>query len=291
MSGYSSFAVVGGGAIGLPIVAALATHNVSVILLSRPGSSPKSVVPPTVEVVRVDCSDVAAAAAALYQHKVDVVISTLNNKALSAQNALADAAKIAGVKLFLPSEFGAASDAQPEGFHNPTAGIGNKHKAAEYLKSINVPSTRIFTGLFIEYIPWLLGYAEHGKVIIVGKGEAPTSFTSVDDVAGFVAYILTALPPSDLENRIFRLEGDRASLNELGARSKAPVEHVEHITGDNVEEAEEKTSVLVLLGSAAGNSGWDAANGVERSGSEAAGSGNAVWPGHHWKTIKEVLHI
>ncbi|KAJ7660916.1 hypothetical protein DFH06DRAFT_1089329 [Mycena polygramma] len=290
MSAYRSFAVVGGGTIGLPIVGALATHNVSVILLSRPGSSTKSV-PPTVQVVHVDYSDAAAVSAVFNQHKIDVVVSTVNIKALSAQKALADAAKIAGVKLFLPSEFGAASDAQPEGFHDTTLGTGDKHKAAEYLKFLNIPSTRIFPGLFIEYIPWVLGYADDGKVRIVGKGEAPASFTSIDDIAGFVAYILMALPPSHLENQIFRLEGDRASLNELGTRFNTTVEHVDRITGENVEEAEAKTILSGLLSSGAANPGWDAANGVERSGSEAAGSGNAVWPGHHWKTIKEVLHI
>ncbi|KAJ7601541.1 hypothetical protein DFH06DRAFT_1489524 [Mycena polygramma] len=274
MSAYRSFAVVGGGTIGLPIVGALATHNVSVILLSRPGSSTKSV-PPTVQVVHVDYSDAAVVSAVFNQHKIDVVISTVNIKALSAQKALADAAKIAG----------------PEGFHDTTLGTGDKHKAAEYLKFLNIPSTRIFPGLFIEYIPWVLGYADDGKVRIVGKGEAPASFTSIDDIAGFVAYILTALPPSHLENQIFRLEGDRASLNELGTRFNTTVEHVDRITGENVEEAEAKTILSGLLSSGAANPGWDAANGVERSGSEAAGSGNAVWPGHHWKTIKEVLHI
>ncbi|KAJ7921165.1 hypothetical protein B0H13DRAFT_1866992 [Mycena leptocephala] len=48
MPTYKSFAVVGGGRIGLPIVSALASHGASVLLLSWPGSAPKTV-PSTVK--------------------------------------------------------------------------------------------------------------------------------------------------------------------------------------------------------------------------------------------------
>jgi hypothetical protein len=62
MPTYKSFAVVGGGRIGLPIVSALASHGASVILLSWPGSAPKTV-PSTVKVIQVDYNNVAATAA------------------------------------------------------------------------------------------------------------------------------------------------------------------------------------------------------------------------------------
>ncbi|KAJ6574599.1 hypothetical protein B0H19DRAFT_1218391 [Mycena capillaripes] len=287
MSAYKSFAVVGGGSIGLPVVIALASHNVSVILLSRPGSPPKTV-PSTVEVVQVDYSDTTATAAVFKQHKVDVVLSTISFFALSAQKSLVDAAKLARVKLFLPSEFGAPSDGDPAGIHSRAGGIEAKQDIIEYLKSVKIPSLRIFTGLFTELIPWLVGHPEHGKVRIVGKGEAPVSFTSIADVAGFVAYILTTLPPNELENRILRLEGERASFNEIGELFKAPVEHVDRIMG---EAGDVKTGLLALLCSGAGSTGWDEINGVERSGSEAAGSANALWSGHHWRSINEVLNL
>jgi hypothetical protein len=48
------------------------------------------------------------------------------------------------------------------------------------------------TGPFIEFIPWLVGYGDHGKIRIVGKGEAPVSFTAVADIAGSLS-ILTPL--------------------------------------------------------------------------------------------------
>jgi hypothetical protein len=49
---------------------------------------------------------------------------------------------------------------------------------------------------------------KEGK-IVMGEGLAPVSTTSINDVARFAAHILTALPPAQLENAKFRIEGDR----------------------------------------------------------------------------------
>ncbi|KAJ7665954.1 hypothetical protein DFH06DRAFT_263445 [Mycena polygramma] len=288
MSAYKSFAVVGGGRLGLPIVNALAARDVSIILLSRPGSSAKTV-PATVEVVEVDYSNAAATATVLKEHKIDAVISTIGKVGVSAQKPLVDAAKLAAVKLFVPSEFGAATDGPPESASITAASIGDKYQIAEYLKSLNIPSVRIFNGVFIELVPWLTGYAEHGKIRIVGKGEEPVSFTSISDIAGFVAHVLTTLSPSELENRLFRLEGERLSLNELGPLFKTSVEHVDRITGP---AGDVKTELFVLFSKAgAGTTGWDETNQVERSGADAAGSANALWSGHYWRSIKEVHNL
>ncbi|KAJ7815349.1 hypothetical protein B0H13DRAFT_1740292 [Mycena leptocephala] len=278
MSAYKSFAVIGAGTLGLPIVSAIASKNVPVVLLSRPGSSTKTA-PSGVPVVQVDYNDAAAVANVFKQHRVDVVLSTIATEALAAQRPLVDAAKLAGIKLFVPSEYGLPSDGYTEGV------LGAKNQIAAYLKSLKIPSARIYTGPFIEFIPWLVGYGDHGKIRIVGKGEAPVSFTAVADIAGFLAHVLTNLPPTELEDHIFRLEGERASLNSLGALFKTSVEHVDRITG---EAGEMKTRLLIAMEFGAGTTGWDAANKVEGSGSNAAGSANALWPGHQWKTIKEV---
>ncbi|KAJ7306923.1 hypothetical protein DFH08DRAFT_901385 [Mycena albidolilacea] len=285
MKAYKSFAVVGAGTIGLPIIGALAAQNVSIVLLSRPGSPPKTV-PSGVKVIQVDYNDATAVAAVLTRHRVDVVLSTVNIAGLGSQTALVDATKLSGAQLFVPSEYATPTDHQPPGTDNPLGGTGTKNRIAEYARSVGVPSLRVFTGPFTEGIPWLLGLAEHGKIIAVGKGEAPVSFTAVPDIAGFVAYVLTSLPPSELQDRIFRLEGERTSLNDLGLQLGTAVEHVDRIEGD-----ESKTGLLKLLDSGAGSTGWDEAHKREGSGSHAAGSANGLWPGHSWKSIKEVLQL
>ncbi|KAJ7275601.1 hypothetical protein C8J57DRAFT_1311173 [Mycena rebaudengoi] len=263
MPTYNSFALVGGGSIGLPILNALAAQNVSVVLLSRPGSASKSV-PSGVKTATVDTADVNAVAAVLRQHKVEVVLSTIAASAGAAQLVLADAGKLAGVKLFVPSEYGVPTEGQKHGL------LALKDQVAAHLRTIGILSIRIYTGLFIEFIPWLVGFGDHGKIRIVGKGTPPVSFTSIGDIAGFVAYILTSLPLSELENKIFRLQGDRVSLNELGGLFKTTVEHVDEITG---EDGELKTHLLKLMDTGVGSTGWNVVKGTEGSGSEGAGSG------------------
>ncbi|KAF8205959.1 hypothetical protein K438DRAFT_1578686 [Mycena galopus ATCC 62051] len=281
MSSYKSFAVVGGGTVGLPIVNALAAKNVPVILLSRPGSSVKTV-PSDVQVIQVDLTDAAAIATVLKEHNVDVVLSTLTTAATASQKSLVDAAKLAAIKLFVPSEYGMPTDGYAEG------PLSEKNKIAAYLKSVSIPSTRIFTGLFTEFIPWLVDYSNGSKIKVVGKGETPMSFTSISDIAGFVAHVLTTHPPSELENRILRLESERTTLNDLAVQFKTSVEYVDSLTG---EAGEWKTGLQLGIDAGAGSTGWDGVNKTEGTGSAAAGSGNALWPGHQWQTIKEVYKL
>ncbi|KAJ7240384.1 hypothetical protein B0H12DRAFT_1134650 [Mycena haematopus] len=281
MSAYKSFALAGAGTLGLPIVNALAAKNVSVILLSRPGSSAKTV-PSGVQVIQVDFNDVTSVAAILKEHKVDVVLSTLTTTAIASQKSLVDAAKVAKVRLFVPSEYGAPSDGHTEG------PIGAKNEIAAYLKSVSIPSTRIYTGLFIQFIPWLVDYSDGGKFKLVGKGETPASFTSIADIAGFVAHVLTAVPPSELEDRILRIEGERATLGGIATQFKTSIEHVDSIAG---EMGDLKTALQLVQESGAGSTGWSYAEKAEGKGSNAAGSANVLWPGHQWQSIKEVFNL
>ncbi|KAJ7174103.1 hypothetical protein C8R43DRAFT_873581 [Mycena crocata] len=278
---YKSFAVVGGGTLGLPIVAALAAKNVSVVLLSRPGSGTKAV-PSGVPIIQVDYTDAAAVGTVFKQHGVDVVLSTINALAASSQKPLVDAAKLASVKLFVPAEYGMPTEGHTAG------ALGAKNGIAEYLKTIGIPSVRIYTGLFTESVLWLVGYSDHGKFRILGKGDKPVSFVSVPDIAGFVAHVLTTLSPAELENQVFRLEGERASLNELAAQLDASVEHVDSIEGDS---SIAQTALLTILESGAGSTGWDTLKRVEGTGAKAAGSANALWPGHKWQTVKDVHNL
>ncbi|KAJ6487701.1 hypothetical protein C8R45DRAFT_827631 [Mycena sanguinolenta] len=275
---YKSFAVVGGGTVGLPIVNALAAKNVPVVLLSRPGSSAKTV-PSGVQVVEVDFGDTVQIARSLQNHNVDVVLSTITTVAAAAQKSLVDGAKLSGVKLFLPSEYGFPTEGQTEG------PLGAKSEIAAYLKSVGIPSTRIYTGLFTEFIPWLVDYGNGGKIKVVGEGVTPVSYTSIADIAGFVAHAVTTLPPSELEDRILRLEGERSSLNDLAAQFKTSVEHVDSITG---EDGGLRTGLQGVISSGAGSTGWDVVKKAEGQGSNAAGSANVLWPGHRWQSIKEV---
>ena len=77
---------------------------------------------------------------------VDVVISTISGTALSLQADIAAAAKEAGVKLFVPSEFGNISEGETEGI------FGEKAVIQTQLKAVGIPYTTFSTGPFADFL-------------------------------------------------------------------------------------------------------------------------------------------
>ncbi|KAK7032836.1 NmrA domain-containing protein [Favolaschia claudopus] len=279
MSAYKSFAVAGAGMLGIQVVNALAAKNVTVIVLSRPGSSAKTV-PAGVQVVTVNFADSEAIAKALKEHNVDVVISTVTTTAsFEEQKPLLDGAKAGGIKLFVPAEFGMPTEGHTQG------PLGVKYEVAKYLKTLGIPSTRIYTGAFTQFLG---GMVKDGKALIVGKGETPVSVTSVPDIAGYIAHIVTTQPPSVLENVILRIEGERVTMKEVAAQFGATPVYVDKMPG---EHGEFLTGLMRIMDMGAGSTGWLHDQKKEGTGNEAAGSGNALWPGHHWQTLKEVHNL
>ncbi|KAF7310461.1 NmrA domain-containing protein [Mycena chlorophos] len=282
-SSYTSFAVLGAGKIGGPIIAGLAAKpTLCVVVLGRPGSKSLEDLPAGVKVAAVDTTDVAAVAAVLKEHEVEVVVSALSTHAITAQEPIAKAAKEASVKLFVPSEFGFPTDGHKFG------PLHEKGKFAELLKSLGVPSLRIFTGAFMQLIPVAFGYAKTQKFTIIGSGEVPVSFTSLADITGFVVYVLTSLAPSQLENKVFRVQGDRTTLNDLAPLFSTTVEHVTELEGPMAAEIK---GFMLVADSGAGSTGWNGLEGKEGTGDAAAGSANKLWEGHHWTTIKELFNL
>jgi hypothetical protein len=283
MSLYTSFAVVGAGpTIGGRIVKALLERGASVVALARPSSTSTS--SPLLEGTKIataDYADVKAVASVLREHKVEVLISAVAYGALPSQSTIADASKEAGVKLFVPSEFGLPTEGGKGGH------LVIKSQFADYLKSLGIPSLRFYTGMFMEFIPLFTG-VDTGKFLILGKGDASFSTTALDDVAGFTAHVLTSLPPAKLHDATFRVEGERTSFNKVGAlyaSKNIPVEHVTSLPEGYVKQ----TLLQGLFEQGRGSSGWD--NYADKDVPEDAHSGNAAWPGHQWKTVKEVLEL
>jgi len=143
----------------------------------------------------------------------DVVISTVKPIALQVQHLLAEQAKAAGVKLFVPSEFG-----------NPTTDLQNpkgvfviKQSVHRKCKELDLPYALFFTGPGPDYvfIPFLGLDLKSGNVAVGLDGNALNSFTAQSDIGRYVAYVLTNLPQSKIEWRVFRIEGDRKTFNQI----------------------------------------------------------------------------
>ncbi|KAF9221144.1 NAD(P)-binding protein [Gyrodon lividus] len=279
---FKSFAVAGiANTVGVPTIKHLLERGVSVIVLTRPGST--KALPEGVKVIPVDYSDVNAVTAVLKEHSVDVFISTIGGGGFATQIPLADAAKAAAVKLFVPSEFGVPTEGAKEGLW------GIKNQVAIHLNSIGLPSLRLYTGAFIEWIPWAAAIQETGKFFFICKGDTPISYCGLDDIGAYLAYILTTVPPAQLNDTEIRIEGYRATWREIAAlyEGKVPIEPAESIPS-HVPMADFRMLVQRAFDTGMGSTGWDPVACKESYDPKA---GNKLYPDFKWKTVKEILDL
>jgi uncharacterized protein YbjT (DUF2867 family) len=75
---------------------------------------------------------------------VDVVICTISSSALGAQVGIAEAAKEAGIKLFVPSEYGTA-EGTPSFFDA-------KASVRDQLRALGLPYALFYTGPYADWI-------------------------------------------------------------------------------------------------------------------------------------------
>jgi len=212
-SSYTKFAVIGAGRIGNCIVEDLLKEKAAgivkeVAVLTRQGSN--KTIQGDAKVIEVDYSNDESIKNALTG--VDVVISTVAIAALGIQGKLAAAAKNADVKLFIPSEFGNITEGDTDpGLH------GTKANFQGQLKALGLPYTAFYTGKFPDsgWTPASHIDITSGKVSVGGDGNTQITFTSKPDVARYVSYVLTHLPPEQLKNRSFAIAGDNKSFNEI----------------------------------------------------------------------------
>jgi uncharacterized protein YbjT (DUF2867 family) len=107
----------------------------------------KTTVQGDAKVIQVDYSNDGSIKHALTG--VDVVISTVAIAALDVQGKIAAAGKEAGVKLFVPSEFGGITT---EGGSEWRLGAKAKANFQGQLKALGVPFAAFYTGPFADFI-------------------------------------------------------------------------------------------------------------------------------------------
>lgn len=129
---YTSFAFFGIGEIGLAIAKALLAQNASVVVLRRLSSTSDLGLPPNVKIARVDYTKPEDVASIFRENNVEVVISTVGGLSLDehgpylVQNQISDAAKLADVKLFVPSEFGIPSNGRKDSVWKVKDGVAGE---------------------------------------------------------------------------------------------------------------------------------------------------------------------
>ncbi|KAF4446119.1 hypothetical protein F53441_10208 [Fusarium austroafricanum] len=134
-------------------------------------------------------------------HGIDTVISAISAAGLSAQIPLANAAKVAGVKRFLPCCYGPAMP--PEGI----LGVIKKEHVINHVKKLHLPYTIIDIGFWYQLmLPRLpSGRIDYALPItlggIAGDGNTYCTFTDLQDIGRWVARIIA--DPRTLNTMVF----------------------------------------------------------------------------------------
>ncbi|KAL6900041.1 hypothetical protein GGI43DRAFT_423171 [Trichoderma evansii] len=200
MASFKHIALLGKGMLGSAILPQLVEKGFEVTLFTRSKSSLKDV-PSGVHVAEVDYSSLSSLTEALKGK--DVVVTTITAAAIPEQKIIIDAAIQAGVKRFIPADFGALStdpSAKDLPIHIPTAQI--RQYLTEKAEEGKIEYTVFSNGLFLELIfsfPFVFDVANR-KVELVDNGENPFSVTTTASIAKAVANLLKN--PEGTKNRI-----------------------------------------------------------------------------------------
>ncbi|KAI0018577.1 hypothetical protein F4780DRAFT_750846 [Xylariomycetidae sp. FL0641] len=215
-SPIKNVAVVGGsGNLGRAVVAALLDAGFSVTCLTRQGSS--STFPSGVRTVKVDYDSVASLRAALEGQ--DAVVSTIATAATGNQFPLVDAAVEAGVRRFVPSEWGVNSRILGSSAIGQI--LAGKIRTLDYAhaKARANPGfswTGVSTGLFFD---WGLDHGSIGldkttrTATVYDSGDEPVQCSNLAFVGRAVAGILRR--PEATTNRYLTIASFNPSQNAL----------------------------------------------------------------------------
>ncbi|KAL3427453.1 oxidoreductase [Phlyctema vagabunda] len=189
MPGIKKVAIAGvTGALGPHILEALLNANYEVTVLTRAQKS--ATFAQGVKVVEVDYESLQSLQSALEGH--DAVVSTVAPMAISGQKLLIDAAVLAGVKRFIPSDFGTCST-NPKVQSLPLyASMSEIQKYLQEKASLGQLSwTVVVCGAFLEFVlrqSPLLDFDNHTTMLLDG-GNNRLSSTSMANVGKSVAAV------------------------------------------------------------------------------------------------------
>ena len=206
------------GALGEPTLNALVKSSFNVTVLAR--STTKGTFPPSVKTVTIDYEDVASITEALRGQ--DAVVSTVASEAILAQTAVIDAAVAAGVKRFIPSEFGSDLN-NPKVTALPVFGhkvVINKYLAEKAAANPKFSYTQVRNGAFLD---WGLQYNifldwRNDKPRIFDGGDGKFSTTTLASVARAVAGVLEH--PDETKNRAVYVQDIVTTQNKILAIAK-----------------------------------------------------------------------
>ncbi|KAJ1945584.1 hypothetical protein FBU59_002265 [Linderina macrospora] len=246
-AGYTRIAVVGTGGYGGSILKAL-LHSKAFTSIRAVTREPTDDIAGKemrlrelqslgAQVITYDSTTASAFASAFAE--TDIVISAVGFSAISSQFAMVDGAIQAGVKWFLPSEFGVAHGSSTWlPFDGPLAA---KRDVLAYLKErqSQIAYTAIYTGLALDYLdPRVLGLKlTRRSATLVGRGGTPMSCTNQQDTIRVIVEV--AKRPREMQNRAIRFAGSTTRMREL-IKTVTANECGNNVKLVSIDEAKEK---------------------------------------------------
>lgn len=177
------------GNVGPHVVKALADAQFQVTVLTR--SKKPGAYDPSVKVIEVDYASVESLAAAL--QGIDALVSTVSGTATEGQTILIDAAIAAGVKRFIPSEYGnCTTNPKLEAFPVYSSMAKVRQYVQEKAEAGKITWTVLACGGFLDFLfakPILFDFANH-KVTLYDGGDNRMSSTSLPNVGKAIVGIL-----------------------------------------------------------------------------------------------------
>ncbi len=143
----------------------------------------------------------------------DIIVSAVGGDHLGQQVALAAIAKEAGVKRFVPSEFGVDPISTGSGICDL---FDYKASVQEQIKETGIPTTMIYSNAFMEF--WATGLGQLGPtappstVQFYGDGTKRVYMTSLPDIGKFTSAIVS---DPRTENQEVKIENETTSQSEM----------------------------------------------------------------------------
>ncbi|TVY58581.1 Bifunctional pinoresinol-lariciresinol reductase [Lachnellula cervina] len=243
MSPFQNIALVGAtGNLGSAILTALRGTSFTLTVLTRKGSATsKDTQGLGAKIIPVDYESKDSIAEGL--EGVDAVICTIGSAGISLQINIIDAAIAAGVKRFIPSEFGADSFNERASklpvFKNKVAVQQHLQEAA---KEDKIEWTAILGGPFLDWglARGLLGiHPKEKKFILYDGGVRPVSTTLLADLGKAVVGVLEN--PSSTRNRVLYIQSIRISQLEV-------LDICEDLTGSEWQRVQVQTADIEKQG-------------------------------------------
>ncbi|KAF4627566.1 hypothetical protein G7Y89_g10587 [Cudoniella acicularis] len=228
------------GSVGQPIVDALLAANFTVSVLTRESST--RTFPSTVKVHPTDYSEASLLKAF---HGIGAIVSTIATFSTFLQNAIISTAIAAGVKRFIPSEYGIDTSLPSIPALLPPA--APKQETVAYLKGreTEIEWTAICVGAFFDWafkIPGLFGWdLKAKKATIFDGGETEYEVTNVAQIGRSVVAVLAPEHLEETKNKYVYVNSFTLTQNKI-------LGTLERLTGAKFEVESAETEELAKFG-------------------------------------------